>query len=67
MKTVLALIAGFVVTSSVYLLITTLLFKESFSDELPPAVASGLGSVAIMILLLNRKRMQLIPIRVKKH
>lgn len=67
MKKVLALTLGFVVSSSLYILITTLFFNNSFSKSIAPAFVCGVGSMAIIALFFNRRKMQLIPIRVKKN
>lgn len=67
MKKVLAVTAGFIVSTIVYLLISTGVFKESYSNSAPPAVACGIGTGIMIALLFNKRRMQLIPIRVKKN
>jgi zinc transporter ZupT len=67
MKKVLAVTAGFIVSTVVYLLIATGLFKESYSKSTPAAVVCGIGTAVMIALLFNKKRMQLIPVRVKKN
>jgi hypothetical protein len=66
MKKILALITGFVVSSTLYLLVTTVLFNKPLADEIPPAVVCGVGSMAIITLFFNRRRLQPIPVRVKR-
>lgn len=67
MKKVLALTVGFVISSSLYILISTLLFNNSVGRSIIPAFTCGVGTMAIIALFFNKKKMQLIPIRVKKN
>ncbi|WP_147425604.1 hypothetical protein [Mucilaginibacter gracilis] len=67
MKKVLALTLGFVVSSSLYILVTTLLFDNSLLKSIAPAFVCGIGSMAIIALFFNRRKMQLIPVRSKRY
>jgi hypothetical protein len=67
MKKVVALTLGFIVSSSLYILISTLLFNNSVEKSIPPAFTCGVGTMAIIALFFNKRRMQLIPIKVKKN
>lgn len=67
MKKVLALTAGFVVSTGLYMLISTVLFNNSFYKSAAPSFVCGVGTMAIIALFFNKRKMQLIPIRVKKN
>ncbi|MEO6522022.1 MAG: hypothetical protein ABIN91_10120 [Mucilaginibacter sp.] len=67
MKKVLALTAGFVVSTSLYMLISTFLFENSLIKSIAPSFVCGVGTMAIIALFFNKRRMQLIPIKVKKN
>lgn len=67
MKKVMALTFGFIVSSSLYMLMSTLLFNNSVERSVPPAFTCGVGTMAIIALFFNKRKLQPIPVRAKKN